>query len=160
MPCNYIEKHSNIFIHSLNKLTDQVTAMKNKQMIAKVGKFQAKKTPNHKHNTLKMKIYSDAYFTCQNTGSRNPFIRKCVNYYYLGNKVLPKTFLYDLNHPLHLSLPFGLTPSVCFFYSFGFTNLFFCCWWVFFVFQTNKLWFYHKHQKSKEFRVKYQGSSL
>lgn len=30
MPRNYIGKHTNIFIGSLNKPTDQVTAMKNK----------------------------------------------------------------------------------------------------------------------------------
>lgn len=38
MPCIHIEKHSNVFIHSLNKLTNQVTATKSKHMMAKFRK--------------------------------------------------------------------------------------------------------------------------
>lgn len=94
---------------------------------------------------LKVKVDSDTCFTCWNTGSRNESVMKC-------QLVLFKTFLYsDLNHPLHLNLPFGLTLSMLFFppnpmvlqICLGFmVGLFFL--------KANKFWFCHRRQHKRK----------
>lgn len=155
MPPNYIEKHSNVFIHSLNKLTDQVTAMKNKQMIAKLGKFQAEKPLTMNKTLNDENILRHLLYMPKPRLKKSIHQEVCQLLLPAKQRITQTISIQRSKPPSAFKSSFVLTPSACFFPLLCFNAFGFCFVWFFKQISFGLT----PKQKSKEFRVKYQGSS-